>query len=471
MKPIEIEITTCAGDKIAVSIDYAKRAAPVIRRWYAKRSVVEAVSADLDELFPASLEEPIGETDAAEADEDIVSRLRSLGLALFQEILQAEGDYLRDMDPETDGDGHLVFKIDRSLAHLPLEVMYDGKRFLSERFAIGRMLIAEDTGPPPEFERMAPYSVLIVGDPSDDPAIRDDIEYEIDAIKRIYAGRGDFSVRIAVGREVDQRFILKELPGTMLFHFSGHGVVSEAADRTGLELHGNQVLSGTSLRGLQNPPLVVFLNMCTAASKLAWKTSLGLAETLLRRGSWACIASLWDLRSRSATTVAAGFYDWLLRGETFGEALRQARLGAMRRFGVHDLTWAAYTLYGNPALRLIPREAVRLRRARVLRRLAVACGIVLAAFLLLLPTEIHIENALTEQQVAVGYVLVESTPGGARVYIDGDPAGVTPLAAEVPVGNHRVEIEKPGYRRWAAHVEIRETPRTAIQADLEQLEP
>ena len=59
MKPIEIEITAGAGDKLAVSIDYAKRAAPVIRRWYAKRSVVEAVSADLEELFPVSLEEGI----------------------------------------------------------------------------------------------------------------------------------------------------------------------------------------------------------------------------------------------------------------------------------------------------------------------------------------------------------------------------------------------------------------------------
>ena len=257
----------------------------------------------------------------------------------------------------------------------------------------------------------------------------------------------------------------------MLFHFSGHGVVSEAAARTGLELQGNQVLSGTSLRGLQDPPSVVFLNMCTAASKLAWKTSLGLAETLLRRGTRACVASLWDLRSRSATAVATGFYEWLLRGETFGEALRQARLGAMRRFGVGDLTWAAYTLYGNPALRLIPNETAGLRRARIQHRLAVACAVVLAAILLLIPAETHRENAGTEQQVAVGYVLVESTPGGARVYIDGEHAGATPFAAEVPVGSYTVAIEKPGYRRWAAHVEIRETPRTVIQADLERLEP
>lgn len=471
MKPIEIEITAGAGDALAISIDYVKRGAPVIRRWYAKRSVVEAIGCDLDELFQESLKAPVDDAEAAEARQDIVKRLRSLGLALFQEIMQAEGDHLRNTMPEVEADGHIVFKIDKSLAHLPVEVMYDGSRFLSERFAIGRTLYAEAPVPRRASERPAPYSMLIVGDPSDDPAIREDVEYEIDAIKRIYSGRRDFSLKIAVGREVDQRFMLRELPGTTVFHFSGHGVLSDAADRTGIQLRGGHVLSGRSLLGLQNPPSLVFFNMCTAASRLAWKTSLGLAETLLGRGTRSCIASLWDLRSRSATAVAASFHDWLLKGETFGEALRQARLEAMRRFGVHDLTWAAYTLYGNPALRLIPAEGAGARRARVLRHLAVACGIILLAALLLFPTETHREDFGSRQQAAVGYVLVESTPGGARVYIDGDRAGITPFAVEVPIGGHRVGIEKPGYRRWEGQIEVRETPRTVVQAYLEKLEP
>jgi hypothetical protein len=471
MKPIEIEILAASVDTLAISIDYAKRGAPVLRRWYASRSVVEGICGDIDQLLRESLEEAIGDTEEAEADGEIASRLKSLGLALFQEVMQSEGDHLRDISPDHDGDGHLVFKIDRSLAHLPVEMMYDGSRFLAQRFAIGRMLYAEETTPPPVAARSAPYSALIVGDPSDDPAIRDDVEYEIDAIKRIYAARRDFSLKIAAGREVDQRFMLRELPGTMVFHFCGHGAAADDPDRSGIRLAGDHVISGRSLKGLQAPPSLVFLNMCTSASRLAWETSFGLAEILLRRGTKACVASLWDIKSRAATAVANCFHDRLLSGETFGGALRDARLEGMRRFGIHDLTWAAYTLYGNPTSTLIPSDEASLRPGGMVRHLAVAFAVLLLGLLILFPSTTDREEYQGEPRPAMGYVLVESTPRGARVYIDGEQAGVTPFAVELPVGDHRIVIERSGYRKWEAWVDVRETPRSHIEARLEQTEP
>jgi hypothetical protein len=470
MTTIEIQITVAAPDRLAVSIDYGSVETPVIGRWYADRSVLETVSEGLAELADEALIEPARDVDTAEARRDAVERLRSLGLALYQEVFKEEGDHLKRLDLDSADDGYLVFKIDRSLAHLPFEAMYDGETFLSHKFGIGRLIYAEDTRPPPALRPARPYSIVIVGDPSDDPVIRSDVEHEIDSVKRVFSDLDQFTMRIACGPEVNRSFMLSSVPGATMFHFSGHGTVSDDEDRTGIQLGDAKVLSGPSLAGLQDPPAVAFFNMCTAVSKEAWRGSLGLVETMLRRGTRSCIASLWDLRSTSATLVATRFYVHLLNGATFGQALRRARHEAISKHGLHDLTWAAYALYGDPERKLLPEDTSAKRRSRLRRSLAIVFGLVIIIAALLIPQKLHRQDSPIPGGAVMGYLLLESTPDDARILIDGEEIGITPYAAEVPVGSHRVSIEKAGYKKWEAWVVVREKPRNVIQANLERLE-
>jgi hypothetical protein len=269
---------------------------------------------------------------------------------------------------------------------------------------------------------------------------------------------------------VDRKFILSVLPGSTVFHFSGHGEVSAEEDRTGIRLKKGDVLSGGALRGLQNPPTVAFFNMCAAASRDVWRGSLGLIETLLRRGTKACVAPLWDLRSKSATLLASRLYVYLLRNETFGHALRRARLDVVRAFGTDDPTWAAYTLYGDPQLRIIQGGPASPARGSRGRHLAAFCALLILVTFILFPTEMHRHESRVQDQVVLGYLLLESTPADARILIDGADVGMTPFTAEVTIGDHRVTIDKQGYKQWEAWVEVRETPRTVIQAYLEKIE-
>jgi hypothetical protein len=469
MMLIEVQITVASEDRLAVVIDYGGLKSPVIGRWHADRSAIAAISDDLDDLAEEALLEPVRDVEAADAKRETEEKLRSLGLALFQEIFGEEGDRLKRLELEHDDQGYLVFKIDRSLAQLPLEVMYDGEVFLSHRFAIGRIVYADETTPPPSVERSKPLSVVIVGDPSDDPVIRGDVEEEIDSVKRVFSGRSEFTTRIAYGSEVDLKYMLSHLPGASVFHFTGHGVVSEDEASTGIQLGKEKVFSGRSIAGLQKPPVVAFFNMCTAVSKDAWRGTLGLVETLLRRGTGSCIASVWDLRSKSASVIAASFYGHILRDLTFGQALRRARLEAITRYGLNDLTWAAYTLYGDPQRRLLSGGLPEKGRGG-LRRLAIVVGIIILLAAILYPIETHREDFQVPNTVAMGYLLLESTPGDARVLIDGEEIGVTPFAAEVSVGSHKVSIEKAGYKKWEAWVVVKERPRNVIQAVLERVE-
>jgi hypothetical protein len=47
--------------------------------------------------------------------------------------------------------------------------------------------------------------------------------------------------------------------------------------------------------------------------------------------------------------------------------------------------------------------------------------------------------------VSAAVVVVESSPPGATVLVDGEIVGVTPFEGAVPLGTHRMRVEKPGY--------------------------
>jgi serine/threonine-protein kinase len=69
----------------------------------------------------------------------------------------------------------------------------------------------------------------------------------------------------------------------------------------------------------------------------------------------------------------------------------------------------------------------------------------------------------------LGSVLFDSRPVGARVYLDGNFLGVTPLQTpEVRAGSHAVRFEKDGFRRWTASVQVVAGERTRVAASLEE---
>jgi hypothetical protein len=505
MKSVDITIAAGSPDTLSVSVDYRLDAAPIVKKWHADRSVVDKICGGVLETVQAALCAPADAAEAAGHRGDIAGKLRSLGLALFQEILKDECDRISTWVAEAARSSppdqlYLIFRIDKQLGYLPLELMHDGQTFLSHAVPLGRVIYAEDASFPQRLPRREPYSVVVVGDPSEDPSIAKDVEREIDAVRNSFMRRREFALKIALGAEADQKHILEELPGATIFHFTGHGVASDKKDLAGIKLGAGKILSGYSLMGLQNAPTFAFLNTCTPDARDTWKSSLGLVETLLRRGSLACVASLWDLRSESAAFIAERFYAHLIAGETFGEALRRARGEAVNRLGPHEPTWAAYALYGDPRLGLGegPRKTLQVTASGAVASEApkhrgkgaavVLAAVLVIAALILIPVAIKHEGTgvpgapvestsgaasrvTSEAPVrpAVGYLIVQSTPKDARVRIDGREAGVTPYTVEIRVGTHDVVIEKRGYKRWEASVEVKQSPRATVDARLEKL--
>jgi hypothetical protein len=498
MRSIEIAITNLSTDTLAVSIDYRLEASPIVKKWQADRTVVDGIWRGVRDAVAEGLLTPPSAREDPPCRRETADGLRRLGLALFQQVLGREGDRIRDLAAEavtSSGDRPVViFKIDKTLAYLPLEMMHDGRAYLCHSLPVGRVLYAEDTGVRPVLRAKKPLSIVLVADPSEDGAISRDVEREIDAVRRVFRSGGDFALKIAVGREADEKRILADLPGAAVFHVTGHGTFDEDERLSGIKLGQGRVLSGPSLEGLLDAPTFAFLNVCAPASEQTWKGSMGLIETLLKRGTRACVASLWDLRSPSATFVAVRFYAHLLAGVTFGEALRRARLEAAEKMGFDDPTWAAYALYGDPRLTLVDpgadvAAAGARHKRRALRQAAFLGALVILAALVLIPvatikdrpdriglglpaardTLDATPSPSVVKPARVGYLVVESRPAEARVLVDGEERGVTPSAIEVRAGKHEVTLVKAGYKQWEASVEVRESRRASVDVNLEKL--
>jgi hypothetical protein len=483
MKPIEIEIIPVSEDRVSVSVNYnAPGSVPMIRRWQVARSTLDEISRDLEEIAAASLagvppregppagDAPAGGAGRGEAggrlEPEAGRGLENAGRTFFEALFRENCDRLR---AAARGDGiYFLFKVDRSLAYLPFEILHDGEKFLSRRFAMGRVVYSE-SGHHEEGGETAGSRVLILGDPSEDAVIRDDVEREVDSLRDLFRQEGRYGATIAVGREVSERMILSLLPDARLLHFTGHGSAGPRG-AAGLDLYGGNLLTAEAFRGVKHPPAVAFFNTCSTASHDAWRSSIGIMEALISRGTRACIAPVWEVASAGATSLALAFYTRLLGGDSFGEALRGARAELAESGSPGDPTWAAYALYGDPMSGLEPEGAGTgsSRRARLAARVIIAA--LIALFMVLAPETVDRRMPDVVVPVEVGYVILESEPADARIFLDGEDVGLTPAAIEVSVGEHQIAIMKKGYRRWQASVDVKKGPETVVRAVLQQIE-
>jgi len=61
---------------------------------------------------------------------------------------------------------------------------------------------------------------------------------------------------------------------------------------------------------------------------------------------------------------------------------------------------------------------------------------------------------LDAKLVPSGELKVASTPAGSTVFVDGVRQGLTPLAIQLPLGDHVVIVERAGYQRFQKTVKL-----------------
>lgn len=163
-------------------------------------------------------------------------------------------------------------------------------------------------------------------------------------------------------------FLQAEAQNCDVLHFACHGEAAQQAVMradllmTGTEVDGEFIVDALSAEvaktharfAADGPRPIVFINACQTG-RAGPGISAGVAgfvdaflRPLSERGAGALIGALWSVDDKLAATFAKSFYEALLGGKSLVESARAAREAAKDR---KDLTWLAYTVYGDPFAR------------------------------------------------------------------------------------------------------------------------
>lgn len=241
---------------------------------------------------------------------------------------------------------NLVFSLDSVTRYIPMSVLFDGKQYLLEKYAISNLISADlidvkdrlpsDTqnikviaaGVSQKFEDFAPLL---------------NVPTELDAIvKSSQSGSGIFAGKRLLNAEFTSKTLRNNLSGYNILHIATHGKFVPVDANASFLLLGD----GTKLiiKDIKNAiddlyqVHLVVLSACETALGEEGQDGVeisGLSYYFLNGGAKAVIASLWSVNDDSTSQLMKRFYANLAKGTAQAqmskiEALRQAQLGLLR---------------------------------------------------------------------------------------------------------------------------------------------
>jgi CHAT domain/Lecithin:cholesterol acyltransferase len=311
-----------------------------------------------------------------------------IGRTLFNLLVPLE------MEPFLGGTTDMQLEVDGGTAGIPWELLDSGAPGGSDprpwaiRTKLLRKLATAD------FRRQvadasAEACALVIGEPACDPpyprlpGARDEAEAVAKCLSASTA-LGEARVTALISPEdpsqlgADSRTIVGALLGRdwRIIHVAGHGEPPEKigpppkkagdppqedGDPRGVVLSDDTFLGPREIRSMRVVPELVFVNCCHLAARNNAQLltadaidgvprdharfAAGVAEELIKIGVRCVIAAGWAVDDAAAKVFATRFYESLLQGHAFIDAVAAAREDAWNMGGN---TWAAYQCYGDP---------------------------------------------------------------------------------------------------------------------------
>jgi len=164
---------------------------------------------------------------------------------------------------------------------------------------------------------------------------------------------------VRVGTDATAAFLKRtDLRNYRVLHFAAHALVDEqSVTRTALALAPgggeNGIVGAGDLAALQLDADLVVLSACRSAGGVlvGGEGVQGLTSPLLQAGARSVVATLWRIPDQGVVSLVESFYDGLSRGLPVADALRAAKLGALKR-GDSPRVWAAFLVIGDPLVQV-----------------------------------------------------------------------------------------------------------------------
>jgi tetratricopeptide (TPR) repeat protein len=276
---------------------------------------------------------------------------------------------------------NLAIMLDEESAVYPWELLQDryddASAPLSVQAGMVRQLVLGEFRP--KVVHATDFSALVVGDPTssdpspDFPALPGAAAEARAVAKHLRDGGYREVVELVEGDATPEATLnaLYARPYRIL-HLAGHGAFeyavygnddSDAGDGdgpartiTGMVLGKGIFLTPAEIEQMRFVPELVFINCCHLGEMTGeaprtavpyHKLAANVAAQFIRMGVRAVVAAGWAVDDRAASTFATKFYDCMLSGVAFGEAVQSARSEVYRSSGGSN-TWGAYQCYGDP---------------------------------------------------------------------------------------------------------------------------
>ncbi|MCV9938254.1 CHAT domain-containing protein [Boseaceae bacterium BT-24-1] len=213
--------------------------------------------------------------------------------------------------------------------------------------------------PPPKKKRF----LFIYSDPDENLV---GARHEVRAIETALKDRwkNDVEVEVIERTEATGERMNEVLRGNRfdVIHYAGHAAFNvEKPELSALLLSGHEPLYAQKIRRLLKGRPLVVLNACqsaaTASGQQAPETRYelqqpeGLAAAFIYGGALGCLGAIWPVFDGPAAEFAVAFYNKVIEGEMIGEAGRHARI-EVQKAHTDGITWASFTLYGDPTFRV-----------------------------------------------------------------------------------------------------------------------
>lgn len=287
----------------------------------------------------------------------VIEQIKSNGQSFFDKLFSLN---IKELLNSTKCDD-LILKIDGNLVHIPWELLYDGSKFLCQRFNTGRMVSTRQKTAPLAVRTLhRPFRMLILADSKGDL----DAAYEEGNLlrERFKNLRHDVAIDLKTTC-IQTEFIKRSLRKYDIVHFAGHAEYNlDDEARSGWQTADGIFSADDIIHMIGNVPLpvLIFSHACQSGKTEPWaggsnseKGSYGLANAFLLSGVQHYIGTFLDIPDRAGPHLAESFYHGLFQGRSIGKSLKEARLEFIQKFGEENTAWMAYMLYGNPASKYI----------------------------------------------------------------------------------------------------------------------
>jgi CHAT domain-containing protein len=236
---------------------------------------------------------------------------------------------------------HLIIVPHGPLHYIPFHALYDGTRYLVDRFTISYAPSASVLRYCIDRETVTNATPLIVGVPDENAPL---IEYEVQSLRKLLS-----DCRTLSGKRATRRVFQREAVEADFIHVATHAVFRSDNPMFSSFKMADGWITALDLYSMKCNANLIVLSGCKSGMNqlMGADELLGLTRGFLYAGARSLLLSLWDVNDKSTSRFMAEFYQSWLGGQTKSVALRLA-IQKVRAEEPHPYFWAPFLLVGAP---------------------------------------------------------------------------------------------------------------------------